>query len=186
MNHVWQQSVGVMDGIGVLCLEHPDGRSVIHYFDAHLYTEVVRHNWSPSGSYVGTRKGIERIYLHWLAFGKSAGHGKTLHVDHKDKNTFDSRVENLREASCRSNHHNRVGQSDEWISITKTDWGSYSVRVRFGKGRPYCPGFKNPAQAKACRDSYLELASRFDSGEVDMPTREELKAIAERIKSQTT
>lgn len=172
---VWQQEVGVMDGIGVLRIWHQDGRDFIHYFDADRVDEVAARNWRAWGSQ--DRYAHSKEYLHRLMCPGSPV------VDHINRDTYDSRSCNLRRSTDRANkrNHRRVGP---WgPCVFRTVDGTYQVRVSFRKGRyPALPCFKTPEQAMEFRDIMVDICDAFDAGSREEPTKEEMMSIADRIR----
>lgn len=175
---VWSQQTGIVDGVGVLQLSHPDGRSATHYFDAVLLDVVERYYWRGVKGYAQTYDSStgKHTRLHWLHFGDRG----INEVDHLNHDTFDSRRENLELKSKRSNQHNRKRQSEYGDNIYATRY-SFVVHVVFNKRPLFQPGFKTLEQATVCRDRFLEIAHSFDTGERPIPTKDELRAIASSI-----
>lgn len=184
-NRKWSQQIGVMDGVGVLQLEHPDGRQATHWFDADLFSEVSLHNWHDSRGYAITTRNGEKIRLHWLPTGIAHGVGFSINVDHKNHNTYDSRRSNLRVVPTRENGHNRLDQSKDGACIVLNRPGCYQVRVAFGKYRVFTPGFNSLLSAKECKLRYLEIANECGMGIRPVPTKTELKTISDDIRRLT-
>lgn len=183
---VWQQNVGIMDGVGVLELSHPDGRRATHYFDPDRLDEVAELNWHGSDGYAKTWRGPLRTTLQQLMLDFE-GSSRAVMVDHLNRNTFDSRSSNLAIKTVRGNQHNRSDQSKHGANI-KRGFGknsvnpTYEVTMYIGGRFVYRPGFKNLESAQQCRAVFLSIAFSVDAGERDVPTREELVAIARRFR----
>lgn len=173
------------DGVDAwLYLAHPDGRNAVHRFSPRIFDAVCTVSWSHSNGYAqGTLSGVGVTRLHWMALGVHPGRGKTIHVDHKNRDRSDSRDENLiYPVTPRENLGNKSTQSSVGRGVVLFD-GRYSVSIFFGGNRVFHPGFTDIEAAYRCRDEYLQIAEDLDNGTRGVPSKAELKAISDRIRN---
>lgn len=188
MRRVWESSVRVEGSTGYLVISHAtDGRVLTHLFDADIADQVEARRWYPAanGEYAGTvSDGHRTYYLHWLVLGLPGGHGNKTHVDHINRDPSDSRRANLRIISHRVNHYNQRRQSPLGVCIMPSAKGYFGVRMRFAEQRIYHPAFRLLADAQRCRDEYRTIADAVDAGLRPPPSKDELRAISDRIRTK--
>lgn len=177
-NRIWQQKIEIVNGYVSLTLSHPDGRGGVHWIDIEFLEEVEAHLWSESREYSQTRVGENQLHLHWLPLGKPP---KGRVIDHIDKNKRNSLKSNLRIVTYRSNGcnmktHGECGPGIKY-EFDRNRWKVYVSMM--GRHRIYNPAFRDSDQAIACRDAYLLIAHQVDRKERALPSKEELKAIAD-------
>ncbi len=176
---LWTQEIWIENGVGVMLLQHPDGRGGTHYFDVDLYGDIIKYHWHEyAQGYASARVGRPEISLHRWIMGLS--NSDRRYVDHIDRNCRNSVRENMRIVTSRGNALNRAGIS-EHPNITHNKWG-WLLHVKYKGKQPFSPTFKSLDQALECRKYYLEIAHALDDGLRDVPTKAELKEIANAIR----
>lgn len=85
-------------------------------------------------------------------------------LDHVDKNRLNNRVENLREASNRSNHHNRTDNTTGFVGVTyDKSRGKYIAGYRVGYTRVNVGRFDTAELAYRAKLRHMEMNSAIDA-----------------------
>jgi HNH endonuclease len=89
-------------------------------------------------------RGRKQKFIHQIAWFCVYGEWVKL-IDHKDRNTENNKIGNLRKASERENQHNRKDNFSKVPSVRKR-WKGYEVRVHF-KNKNYYKTLPSEAEA---------------------------------------
>ena len=109
-----------------------------------------------STGYHRVKIGKSRYYCHRLAWLMVHGEWPTCMVDHINRDQFDNRICNLRQASAVENQYNRPAQKNNTSGIKGVVWrkarGVWQVTFRVNKKTTHFGSYKTLEEAKAAAE----------------------------------
>lgn len=99
---------------------------------------------SPDNGYYRTKIFGKRVHVHVLAYALHHGLWPNGIVDHKDRNSLNNRIDNLREAIGSQNHYNT-----KQAFSNQTGYRGVVLKKDTYRDRPYCASIRTPHGRKS-------------------------------------
>jgi hypothetical protein len=151
------------------------------------YAFVKSYNWYQVKKYFTGLINNKKVYLH-VEIAKRAGLSWENEIDHKNRNPFDCRRDNLRDATSLQNKHNMKRENGEYKGVSRCH-NYWRMRIRFNYNRLEITKFRSKEEAAiaynfAAEILHGEFAVYNQIPEYKLPDKEYVEAIRIKVYSR--